>query len=87
MRFQSFFVLEKNSGTCALFRTHSISEVRFFHEINCDAGTFKLNILYIEVVRLSYEFDIMRAPSLMCKYIVQTFCFTANEIKQNMMKI
>ena len=39
-------------GTCVLFRTQSISEVRFFRETNYDAGKFELNILYIEVVRL-----------------------------------
>ena len=29
-----------NFGTCVLFRTHSISEVRSFCETNYDAGTF-----------------------------------------------
>ena len=30
----------RNFGTCVSFRTHSISEVRFFREINYDAGVF-----------------------------------------------
>ena len=33
-------VIIKLLGTCVLFRTHSISEVRFFRETNYDAGTF-----------------------------------------------
>ena len=41
-----FFKMEKSAtfktikSTCVLFRTHSISEVRFFRETNYDAGTF-----------------------------------------------
>ena len=33
-------------GTCVLFRTHSISEVKLFRETNYDAGTFN-EIFYI----------------------------------------
>ena len=33
-------------GTCVLFRTHSISKVRFFCETNYDAIIFKLIFIY-----------------------------------------
>ena len=34
------------SGTCVMFRTQSISEVRLFRETNYDAGTFTEKIQF-----------------------------------------
>ena len=71
----NFLAIRKNPrffpmkiGTCVLFRTHSISEVRLFRETNYDAGTFYEKIRFHshkgktqrQKVRLEFEIVILQ---------------------------